>query len=107
MKVQAFLGFANYYRWFIQDYAHHVKPLTELTKAKSTKSAKSVLFSWEKQQQEAFDGLKRVFQEAPILVQFDHSHPTLIETDALNQAISGVLSQGYPDPPCTKADKLV
>ena len=49
-EVQAFLGFANYYRRFIQDYARRVKPLTELTKGegestKSTKSAKSIPFS--------------------------------------------------------------
>ena len=31
-EVQAFLGFANYYRRFIQDYARRVRPLTELTK---------------------------------------------------------------------------
>ena len=105
-EVQAFLGFANYYRRFIQDYAHRVKPLTELTKGDSTKPAKSkVPFSLGQQQQEAFDELKWAFQEAPVLVQFDRSHPTLIETDASNQAISGVLSQGYPDPACM--DKLV
>ena len=40
-EAQAFLGFANYYRRFIQDYVHRVKPLTELTK-----SAKSIPFSW-------------------------------------------------------------
>ena len=37
-EVQAFLGFANYYRRFIQDYASRVRPLTELTKGQSTKS---------------------------------------------------------------------
>ena len=76
-EVQAFLGFANYYRRFIQDYAHRVKPLTELTKSPKLK----VPFSWGQQQQEAFDELKRAFQEAPVLVQFDRSLPTLIETD--------------------------
>ena len=94
-EMQVFLGFANYYRRFIQDYAHRVKPLNELTK-----SAK-VPFSWGQEQQEAFDMLKRAFQEAPVLVQFNCSLRTLIETDASNQAISGVLSQGYSDPACT------
>ena len=57
--VQAFLGFANYYRRFIRDYATRVKPLTELTKG-------NVPFSWGYLQQEAFDELKQAFQEAPI-----------------------------------------
>ena len=84
-----------------------MKPLTELTKGEgeSTKSAKSVPFSWGQLQQVAFDELMRAFQEGPVLVQFDRSLPTIIETDASNQAISGVLSQGYPDPSCT--NKLV
>ena len=82
-EVQAFLGFANYYRRFIQDYAQRVKPLTELTKGKTP-------FSWHQQQQEAFDNLKQAFQEAPILTQFEPKLPTLVETDASNQAISGV-----------------
>lgn len=99
-EVQAFLGFANYYRRFIRDYARRVKPLTELTKggtSKGTKSKSKVPFSWGQQQQEAFEDLKRAFQEAPILVQFDPNLPTLLETDASNQAISGVLSQPHPD----------
>ena len=31
-QVQAFLGFANYYCWFIKNYSAKVKPLMELTK---------------------------------------------------------------------------
>lgn len=38
-EVQAFLGFANYYRQFIQDYTRRVKPLTELTKGGPGKGA--------------------------------------------------------------------
>ena len=89
-EVQAFLGFANYYRRFIQDYARRVRPLTELTK--------NVHFSWGSLQQEAFDELKQAFQEAPILAQFDRSLPTIVETDASNQAIAGVLSQAHTTP---------
>ena len=61
-EVQAFLGLANYYRRFIQDYASRVRPLTELTKGQSTKSGSGkstsagstksvkVPFSWGQQQ---------------------------------------------------------
>ena len=31
-QVQAFLGFRNFYRWFIWDYSQVVRPLTNLTK---------------------------------------------------------------------------
>ena len=108
-EVQAFLGFANYYRRFIQNYASRVRPLTELTKGPTGTGTKSISakvpFSWGQQQQEAFDDLKAAFQEAPVLVQFDRNRPTLIETDASNQAISGILSQGYPT--SLDSDKLV
>ena len=87
-EVQAFLGFANYYRRFVQNDAKIAKPLTELTKL-------NVPFSWAQQQQEAFNDLKKAFQEAPILAQFDYSLPKIFETDASNQAISGVLTQKH------------
>src|SRR5258706_6448272 len=45
-EVQAFLGFANYYRRFIKNYSAKAKPLIELTK--------DVPFCWNQQQQEAF-----------------------------------------------------
>ena len=109
-EVQAFLGFANYCCRFIQDYARRAKPLTDLTKGESSKATKGepgkgksksqakVPFSWGQQQQEAFEDLKRAFQEAPILAQFDPNRRTLLETDASNQAISGFLSQAHPVP---------
>ena len=34
--VQSFLGFCTYYRRFIPDFAHLARPLTELTKKKSS-----------------------------------------------------------------------
>ena len=98
-EVQAFLGFVNYYRRFIQDYARRAKPLMDLTKGGSSKSASKakVPFSWGQQLQEAFEDLKLAFQEAPILVQFDPNRLPLLEIDASNQAILGVLSQVHSD----------
>jgi hypothetical protein len=31
-EVQSFLGFANFYCWFIRDFSHHARPLFNLTK---------------------------------------------------------------------------
>jgi hypothetical protein len=31
-EVQSFLGFANFYRRFIEGFSHHAKPLFKLTK---------------------------------------------------------------------------
>jgi Reverse transcriptase (RNA-dependent DNA polymerase) len=31
-EVQVFLGFANFYRWFVEGFSHHARPLFELMK---------------------------------------------------------------------------
>jgi hypothetical protein len=31
-EVQSFLGFANFYCWFIKNFSHHTRPLFNLTK---------------------------------------------------------------------------
>ena len=52
-EVQAFLGFANYYRRCIENYSAKARPLIDLTK--------DVPFSWGHQQQQAFDELRTRF----------------------------------------------
>ena len=84
-EVQSFLGFANYYRNFIAGYSQKTKPLTKLTG--------DVPFVWENEQNQAFNELIQSFINEPVLQQFDRSLPTIMETDASNQAITGILSQ--------------
>jgi hypothetical protein len=43
-----------------------------------------------------FDALKEAFCTAPILRHFDPSLETLVESDALDFAAAGVLSQRFP-----------
>ena len=83
-EVQVFLGFANYNRRFIENYSPKARPLIDLTK--------DVAFSLVHQQQQAFDEQRTRFSSATILTQFDHTLETIIETDASNQAIAGILS---------------
>ena len=84
-EVQAFLGFANYYRRFIVNYSAKARPLIDLIK--------DVPFTCGHAQQQAFDELRARFLSAPILIQFDRTLQTIMETDASNQAIAGFLSQ--------------
>ena len=84
-EVQVFLGFANYYRPFIVNYSAKACPLINLTK--------DVPFIWAHTQQQAFDELLARFLLAPILTQFNRTLETIMETDASNQAIAGILSQ--------------
>ena len=79
-EVQAFLGFANFYQRFIQDYSKVVTPLTSSTK-------KEQPFYWGKKQQDAFHGLKKKFILAPILASFDPKKKIILKIDASDQAL--------------------
>jgi hypothetical protein len=59
-EVQSFLGFANFYRRFIEGFSHHAKPLFELTK-------KDRKWNWTETEQGAFDEIKNRITSSPIL----------------------------------------
>ncbi|SPO07798.1 uncharacterized protein DNG_10493 [Cephalotrichum gorgonifer] len=84
--VRSFLGFANYYRVFIPDFAEVTRALTALT-------GKNVPFHWGQEEQAAFEELKRRFTEAPLLRQWDYDRATWLETDCSGFALGGTLSQ--------------
>jgi transposase InsO family protein len=87
--IQVFLGFANYYRRFINKFADLSLPLTQLLR-------KNVVWRWGDRQQQAFDGLKSALLSAPVLRHFDPDLPIILDTDASDFALGAVLSQ--PDP---------
>ncbi len=93
--VQAFLGFANFYRRFIHGYSKIAAPLSNLTR----KDQKSFIFPWTKvsPEQRAFEGLKKAFTSAPVLAHFDPDKETWLETDASDYVVASVLSQRQED----------
>ena len=90
MSLQSFLGFCNFYRSFIDWYSTIATPLTNLTK-------KDAPWCWGTPHQIAFDELKHQFTTADILRHFNSKLPIILETDASDFAISGILSQTHPD----------
>ena len=85
-EVQSFLGFANFYRRFVANYAKIAQPLTHLLR-------KNVAFHIDERVVTAFTTLKNLFSSAPILCHFDATLPIVLETDASDFAIGAVLSQ--------------
>ena len=85
-EVRSFLGLANYYRKFIQNFSHIAHPINTLLK-------KNVAFQWNQSQQEAFDLLKEKLISSPILRHPDMTKPFILMTDASDYAIGAVLGQ--------------
>jgi len=84
-QVRAFLGLSNFYRHFIKDYAIMARPLTDLT-------CKDVVFHFGDKEHAVFEALKAAFTCAPVLQYPDQDHEFLLETDASEFAIGGVIS---------------
>ena len=84
--VRAFIGFANFYRRFIDDFSEIVAPMVALTR-------KDVPFRFDLTCRQAFDRLKNSFASAPILRHFDPDLPIVIEADASDHVTAGIISQ--------------
>ena len=85
-EIQQFLGFASYYRRFLRDFAQIASPLHRLM-------GKTALFVWTPECQDAFDKLREHLCSAPVLAFPDFQKPFILDTDASNTGIGGVLSQ--------------
>ena len=88
--IQSFLGFCNFYRRFIEEYSKRAKPLTSLTR-------NEVPFVFEDQCRSAFEDLRQALLSPKVLRHFDMDLKTMLETDASDGVISGILSQFHPD----------
>ena len=87
-EVRSFLGFANYYRHFVRDFAAIANPLTELTR-------KGMQWQWGPMQRSAFRALQDALCAAPILRYPDPQLPYTVVTDASGIAAGGVLLQDF------------
>jgi len=83
--IQSFLGFANFYRWFIFNYLDIVIPLTRLT-------WKDIPWNFDFFCQDAFNSLKKAFTSAPILTHWIPNAQLIVETDASDYALAAILS---------------
>ena len=88
--LRSFLDLASYYRRFIQNFSIIANPLYALTR-------KDAVFHWSPACQEAFDRLKMVLTNAPLLAFPDFNRDFLLETDASGIGLGAVLAQKQAD----------
>ncbi len=88
-ETRRFLGMAGFYRKHIGKLSALAAPLTDLTR-------KNIPFVWDEVCQRAFEAIKRKLVSAPVLVKADLSWPFVVETDASQHHVAGVLLQ-YDD----------
>ena len=88
--IQSFLGFANFYRQFINGYSKTIQPLTRLCR-------KSVAWQFGEDERRAFELLKASFTGALILCHWMPDLPMTVETDASDHTITAILSVTTPN----------
>ena len=96
MSVRQFLGFMGYYRRFIPSFADLAEPLVALT-------GKDVPFIWRLACAAAFTDLRDAMVRAPILAFPTESGDYVLDTDASNFGLGGVLSQMQNNVECAIA----
>ena len=84
--ISRFVGMTNFYHKFISHFADVAAPLNALRK-------KGVKFKWDTPQQDAFDTLKKLISQPPVLRMTDYSTPFILQTGASGVALGAVFSQ--------------
>jgi transposase InsO family protein len=96
--IQVFIGFCNFYRRFIYNFAGIARPLHLLLRGmKKGRKPGLIADNWQAPQQEAFERLIDAFISAPVLRHYDPDRKLRMETDASGSAYAGILSQKWED----------
>ena len=85
-QLHSFVQLASYYRRLTPDLAHTTAPLNELRK-------KTVAWTWEPRQQEAFETVRKLLSTAPTLAFPKFDRMFRLYTDAPGCGLGAVLSQ--------------
>lgn len=88
-EIKRFMGMCSWYRRFVPLFSSLMAPLSDLIKRKGKKQA----IEWNDAAEEAFHNMKNALISAPILTSPDFSRPFVIQTDASETGLGGVLTQ--------------
>ncbi|GJZ15964.1 putative reverse transcriptase domain-containing protein [Tanacetum coccineum] len=85
-EIRQFLGFASYYRRFIEGFSKIAKSIMKLTQ-------KGIKFDWGEKKENAFQLIKQKLCSAPILALPEGSEDFVVYCDALHKGLYAVLMQ--------------
>ena len=94
-EVQSFLGFTNYCK-FIPKYVQIARPINQLVSGENA-SKKKVLVEWTEECQIAFEHLKHLCSQTPILAYANYQKLFKLHTDASEHGLGAVLYQKQDD----------
>lgn len=89
-ELRQFLGLSGYFRRFIRNYASLAAPLTDLLK-------KDIKWCWTGNQDEAFNKIKEMLVDRPLLALYNPKAETQVHTDASKEGLAGILLQANCD----------
>ena len=97
-KLRGFLGLANSYSGYVQNYASIATPLIEMLKnLPKHKNGKTIGLTWNASANEAFLKLKRAITDIVPLQLADWDKDFVLAPDASNWAVGAALQQEGPD----------
>jgi hypothetical protein len=85
-ELQSFLGIVNYMKTYTATLTDASAPLRQLCK-------EGIVYQWEKRHQDAFENIKDELTRTPVLAYFDAKKNHVIQTDASEKGLGGVLLQ--------------
>ena len=97
-EIRGFLGLANYYSGYVQNYASIATPLIEMLKNfPKHENGKTIGLTWNASANEAFLKLKRAITDIVPLQLADWDKDFVLTPDASNWAVGAALQQEGPD----------
>ena len=99
-ELRSFLGFASYYRRFVEGFSKLAAPLHRLVVEVIGSKHKpkghdrcSIMEKWNEECEQGFQSLKERLVSAPVLGYADFTKPFILEIDASHAGLGAVLSQ--------------
>ena len=89
-NIHSFLGLTGYFRKYVKDYALISKSLTDLLQ-------KDKPFHFGEEEAKAFQKLKDVLSEEPVLLIYNPEYETELHTDASREGYGAILFQRSPE----------